>query len=223
MVKSMEEFGVDKLNLAYVKVLGLANGFKEISIALSSGKYNTMIPIDWMRNLTANLVEYQRMISLLNGTAGYSETFFGIFTVKKTYDLAKMSRDYDKLAASIRNLSSSIQGINIEKINALKTLTGSVVLLSLMDSEQFENMMDALEEKASTLVDVINQIEEGVNGSEIKISTVGEKGATMDDLIKVMNRMDARLGQIAATNNNISSYVNQLKANPKGGASLKSK
>jgi predicted nucleic acid-binding Zn-ribbon protein len=144
--------------------------------------------------------------------------------LRKSYDLSKMSKDYDKLATSIRNLSSSIQEINIEKLNALKTLTGSVVLMSLMDSEQFESMMDALEEKASTLVDVINQIDEGVSGKELKISSESDKkGATIEDLIKVMNRMDSRLGQIAATNNNISNYVNQLKANPKGGASMKNK
>lgn len=224
LIKMIDEVGTKSLNKGYDKIMSLASTIKEISIAVSSGNYTTMIPIDWMKNLTANLMEYQRMISLLSGTSSYNDTLFGIISVKKTYDLAKMSRDYDKLANSIRNLSSSIQEINIEKINALKTLTGSVVLLSLMDSDQFESMMDALEDKAGTLVDVINKIEDGVSGKEIRISTgSNEKGATMDDLVKVMNRMDARLGQIASTNNNISNYVNQLKANTKSNASIKSK
>ena len=85
-----------------------------------------------------------------------------------------------------------------------------------MDSSQFESMMDTLESKAKIFIDVINDLDKGVGGKELTINKGGivssaQKGPTLQDVVIVLNRMDAKLGQISTSNDNISRYVNEIR------------
>lgn len=206
----LNEDGIDGIK-------SVAESIVEISKILSSGKYKE-IPNGYMSNLTKSIMEYSNLIDYLRGKDTYDTKFLGI-TVDKSSEISRMADDYDRLSDSITNLSSSIESINIEKISALKTLSGSIVLMSLMDSDQFSNMMDTLESKAKIFVDVINDIESGTTGKQLTINTAANKpsGPGMQDVINVMNRIDARLGQISSTSNNISDYVTELRSSKKVG------
>ena len=114
-----------------------------------------------MTNLTSNIIQYSKLLSYLKGTNESETKLLGLVTISRASDITRMASDYDKLANSIQNLSGAIQSIDVERITALKTLTGSIVLMSLMDSDQFNSMMDSLESKARIFVDVINDMENG--------------------------------------------------------------
>lgn len=199
------------------KISNIAKSISDNSNILSTGNYKP-IPIDYMNNLSSNVMAYTKLISYLKGNV-YEETLFG-FTTGISSDISRMASDYDKLSKSIKNLSGSIESINIEKISALKTLTGSIVLMSLMDSDQFESMMDSLESKTKIFVDVIKNIEDGSKGSEISIKTSVQKesGPSISDVLNIMNRIDYRLSQLVSSNANLSSYVNEIRS---GNASIK--
>lgn len=137
--------------------------------------------------------------------------------------ISNLSKSYDSLSNSLSNLGNTIDQLDMEKLSAVKNLTGSIVLLSLMDSDQFENMMDALEEKASIFVDIINDIDKsdservkkgtkaGVT-STIKTSTKNtpvEKN--MNDIYSVMVSVDQKLSFIVKSNDNLSKYVDEIR------------
>ena len=191
----------------------MASSISTASIILSKGNYK-LIPLDYMNNLTSNIIQYSKLLSYLKGTNESESKLLGI-TINRSSDISRMASDYDKLANSIKNLSGSIQSIDIERITALKTLTGSIVLMSLMDSDQFNSMMDSLEDKAKVFVDVINDMENGISKKEVSINIGGTKqnGPTMQDVVNVMSRMDAKLGQLVSYSSNISLKINEIKTN----------
>ena len=83
--------------------------------------------------------------------------------------------------------------------------------MSLMDSDQFESMMDSLESKTKIFVDVIKNIEDGSKGSEISIKTSVQKesGPSISDVLNIMNRIDYRLSQLVSSNANLSKALRQ--------------
>lgn len=208
--KKMANLDSDNFGVFY----SMAESISKTSIVLSRGNYK-LIPLDYIGNLTNNIIQYSKLLNYLRGTNESETKLLGLVTISRASDITRMADDYDKLANSIQNLSGAIQSIDVERITALKTLTGSIVLMSLMDSDQFNSMMDSLESKAKIFVDVINDMENGVSGKEISINAGGTKpsGPTMQDVVNVMSRMDAKLGQLVSYSSSISLKINEIKTN----------
>ena len=182
------------------------------------GNYTNVIPYEYMTNLSNNVLQYMSLVKQLSGNSDYDIGFIEMLSGNTSSGIARMANDYDKLANSVKNLSNSLQSLDIEKMTALKTLSSNIVLMSLMDPDQFEEMMDALDEKTEVFVDFIKNIEEGTAGRELTIKTFSRKdqsGATMNDLLNAMNVMNNRLAVIASSSDNISSYVNEIRGGHK--------
>lgn len=204
--KKLKDIDTDDL----VNLFNVTRTISENSRILSSGTYKS-IPIDYMNNLKSNIMAYSELINHLQGTR--DDSIFGFLMPSVSSDISRMADDYERLSKSIKNLSGSIESINIDKIAALKTLTGSIVLMSLMDSDQFDTMMDKLEEKTKIFVDVIKDVEGGVSGTNISISASSkESGPSIQDVLNMMSRIDYRLGQLVTSNANLSSYVNEIRS-----------
>jgi hypothetical protein len=193
-------------------IIGISIAITESSLILAKGNY-TPIPMDFINSLSSNVKEVVKLTQYLNGVNldGGDETFLGIRIGSS--QISRMANDYQKLSNSISNLSTAIQSLDVDRLAALKTFTGSIVLMSLMDSAQFEDMMNSLEAKAKVFVDVINDLDKGVGGSELSIKTAGaaQQGPSLQDVVVVLNRMDAKLSQISSSNDNISRYVNEIR------------
>ena len=70
--------------------------------------------------------------------------------------MVELAKAYDKLGEAVMKLNGQMGAVDLEKMTMLKNLAGSVVMLSLMDSDQFSSMMDALEDKAKILLEVMD-------------------------------------------------------------------
>jgi phage-related protein len=183
-----------------------SKGSDEISKATSllSGLSNTVSNIASSVNNVSGAGSVAGVITSLNSLS------------PNTTNLDKVSAAIDRMGKSIKNLNSSIDEVNLDKLNALKTFTGSIVLLSLMDSDQFEKMMDTLESKSKTLFDAVNSItkEESVTQSSsvsIKSPTQATNQPSLKDVLEVMARMDGKLQQIVKSNDNLSKYVDEIR------------
>lgn len=184
---------------------------------LAEGNYTSRIPSGWMQNVSDNVKQYVELAKYLS-EAGYNTTG-GLLGV--VFGMNSLSKGYMNLAKGVKQLGSELDKIDVEKLNALKNLTGSIVLISLMDSDQFEKMMDSLEEKASIFVDIINDLDsettkvskgtKAVGGIGVKTGKSGGTTATMDDLMQIMSSVDRRLASIARSNDNLSKYVDEIR------------
>jgi hypothetical protein len=91
-----------------------------------------------------------------------------------------------------------------------------------MDTEQFNKMMSALEEKASIFVDAMSQIEDSSKNvpgkaamtTNVKTGTTKEEApkATLDDLYTVLQSVDGKLSLIQESTTTISDYVEEVRS-----------
>ena len=186
---------------------------------LSKGKFNTQIPEGWMKNVSDNVKTYVDLAKYIVKTDSDDLDIEDV-----TDGMVELANGYSLLADGVAKLNTQLEQIDLEKLTALKNLTGSIVLLSLMDSDQFEDMMDALEEKAAIFVDVMNdldkkspeKVQKGAKSaptSAVKSgSKTGPPAKSMDDLFRVMQSVDQKLASIAKSNDNLSKYVDEIRS-----------
>jgi hypothetical protein len=196
-----------------VTPIGVAQNIVALSKVMSMGVYKP-IASNFMDSVYQNMKAYLKIIDLLSGQEMSSE-ILGV-SVSIGRGISKIASDYDKLAQGIQKVSAAITNIDLEKVTALRALTGSVVLLSLMDADQFEDVMDALEEKSEILGDLLTKAG-GINPElpSVKTATVAtSEGPGINEVLELMAQIDKKLSVIAASSNNISSYVNEIRSSP---------
>lgn len=163
----------------------IANSLVSVSNRLAFGKFDKIISPDWIKNIKSTITSYVDLAKFIE-TRGAED-----IDISETVDnLVKLSEGYGLMAENLEELNSQINNIDMEKMGALRSLTGSVVLLSLMDVDQFEKIMDALEEKSEIFSDTIN----GMNGeggtlktSSVTLSGGGDGQKTTNDLYNIMS------------------------------------
>lgn len=169
-------------------------------------KYPSVAFMDGIYNAVVKFVEIQK----------YIDSNVGIFeSIGSGGKILQISTGIEMLGNSLSSVANQLNNIDIAKLNALKTLSGSIVLLSLMDPAQFDVVMDSLDKKGRVLSDVINQLESTDIKTTVQVKTPGgasQPTKTMDDLFSVMTSIDARLSAISTSSNNISNFVNEHRA-----------
>lgn len=200
------------LNLTYdvVTAMGrMAWNFSSVSQNMKS------FDKDWMTAATTSIKAYVELALWLNGKdVSYSKIASAVSNMEK------MAKGYSRYADGLKKINQEVEKIDIKKLNALKSFTGSVVLMSLMDSEQFNKMMDALEEKTSIFVDVINDLESksdnkskasGTKMTGVKSPEAKDSQRNINDLFDVMSAIDSKMGAIVGYNSEFSSYISEIR------------
>ena len=94
-----------------------------------------------------------------------------------------MADAYDRLGDSIVKFNTSLDGMNLEKVNAFRMLTNNIAVLSAMDSDMFSDMMEVLEENSSVFTDLLKQ-QTAQDNAKINVggtlSSVGETSPLED-------------------------------------------
>ena len=172
--------GTDALNDGLVSI---ANSLVNVSRKLSIGKFDKIINPSWINNIKSTIRSYVDLAKFIETNDAED------VDISDTVDnLVKLSEGYGLMAENLESLNSQINNIDLEKMSALRSLTGSVVLLSLMDADQFEDIMDALEEKSEIFTDVINNMEGGSGSLRTSNVSIGSSGGekSLNDLYKIM-------------------------------------
>jgi hypothetical protein len=226
--ENMGWFSPDEEDLKKV-ITSVAQGIVQFSRIISGGIFTTKIDPKYMESFQKNISDYMKIMDMLSMKGYGDDTLSGISRTVST-DIAKIASDYDRLTQSVTRLSQAISNIDVEKMTALKTLTGTVVLMSLMDPAQFGDMMDKFEEKAGVLAETINDLEtSAAGGQQLSGQTVRQPGPagpppespSMKQIVSSLGRIEQRLASISDSAMSISSYVNQLRASAGSTKSLK--
>jgi hypothetical protein len=197
----------DKLKSA---VTSIAEGIVAAANSLNDAKFNTTIPDGYMRSLTDNVKLYVELVEYLenkNVSLYGIESIFGITT-----GLAKLAEGYERLSKGVKSLGNALSSIDMEKIDALNRVSGNVILMSLMDSNQFESMMDALEAKAGIFVKVVEELqteaEKAAKNTNYPVTNIGGAGGGSSTAA-----MEQKLDQIVANTTNLAASIGAAVAN----------
>jgi MoaA/NifB/PqqE/SkfB family radical SAM enzyme len=133
-----------------------------------------------------------------------------------------MAEGYDKLAKSIANLGTAVATLDVEKLNAFKNLNSSIVLMSFIDPDQVEKVLDAIEKRTGVYLKVFEDVEKkssGKIGSSGSINTTSNKQntATLDDVLEAI-KQNGQIGvaMVNAVKSGNSSILDELRMKSSG-------
>lgn len=124
---------------------------------------------------------------------------------------------FSKLSDSVGKFTNSISAIDSEKLSAIRSLSSNVVLMSLMDPEQFEDMMDKMESKSKVFASLMQNDDRKPTSSSGSIRVVATGGTVKTDsqvLGEKVDRMTAILADISSvvgSRGTLKTYLSSLK------------
>ena len=222
----VEEYGVSVWNMT-VDMIDLAK-----LINRNKNIWGTKIDPNFMKNLTSNVISYVALAKFVNGnlpsakgglTGAISGMLFGEESTQNPMDrvidgMVRLGMAYNMLSKSIKNFGNSINGIDAEKLSTIRAFTSNVILMSFMDPDAFEEMLDKLEEKAGVFTDIISDMnsaseqsnKKSATGVKTGTSTTSKTDQTQQQMLQILSAMDAKLGTIARNSSTLADYTNEL-------------
>ena len=208
-------------------------------IGKSASLFNSKIDPNFIKNLSQNVIAYVALSKFVDSniqasgggiTGAISSALFGEQSTKNPMDrlvdgMIKLGGAYNLLSKSISNFGNSINGIDAEKLATIRSFTSNVILMSFMDPDAFEDMLEKLEEKAGVFTDIISDMNDASEGKK-SISGVKTGGITstktdqtQKQMLQILAAMDSKLGTIARNSSTLADYTNELRTS--GGVKIK--
>ena len=175
-------------------ITAVAIGIRDAADIFSQIKITNLPEGDFMDTISNSIRKYIDLSEYL-ATKGMGISSLGMIGV--VFGMSSMASAYYELAESVSKLTRSMKDLDLDKLNALKSLSGNIVLMSLIDSSQFEQMMDTLENKSNIITGLFDNIFGSGNAENANVTSVGSKGKNNDDIYNVLNSMNSNLAQIA--------------------------
>ena len=124
-----------------------------------------------------------------------------------------MADAYDRLGDSIVKFNTSLDGMNLEKVNAFRMLTNNIAVLSAMDSDMFSDMMEVLEENSSVFTDLLKQ-QSAQDNAKVSVGgtlSLGDESSPLEEQNRILSeKIDAMIGLLSNINNSNSSIDDHL-------------
>jgi archaellum component FlaC len=112
------------------------------------------------------------------------------------------------------------------QLDSLRMVTGNIISLSIIDSENFDKVLEKLAEKSEDLKELYENLakEQAVGASKVATKTAEKSSNSaistattvssdmaIKDLYNKLEEMNGQLKVIASNSGNLSSYVNELR------------
>jgi len=144
----------------------IADSIVSVSRKLATGRFDKVLNPAYFKNLSDSVNTY------INITKSLEEADADYESISDMADsMVELAKAYDRLSEALTNLNGQLGSVDMERMTMLKNLSGSIVMLSLMDSAQFESMMTALESKAKIFVDLMKDTESSAQAGMEKTTT----------------------------------------------------
>ena len=188
MVSSMKKFVFFRNSLKYTFGKSAIDLVADDMIRISKkfGKnskyFSNNISPDYMKNIISNISSYLKLLKMVEKSQKsglINDKSFNNKSISNITDgIVKMAKSFDKLSKSLSKFTSSIKGINTDKLNQLNGLTSNIATLSAVDSKSLDKVLKVLESRSSAISKMldrgeskigsnVNKKESGVNSKVI--------------------------------------------------------
>lgn len=195
-----------------------------IDSKFKSGSFDKFPTTSWVTGTIFAIQKVHDIIKMLNFSSiesGISKIFGGkdpLMTALSNIDL--LATSFEKLSNSVKSFTGGISSIDLDKLSAIRSLSNSVVLMSISDSDQFNRMMDRLEDRSGIFADILNSYNESKqSGSSITPIKIGSKDPDLvnNDFQILSDKFDKMIlimgdiASVAGSRGTLKSYLSSIK------------
>ena len=188
----------------------------EIDEKFTKGNFMNYPGANYMANVQNAIMGLVKTSKLLEGQD--LENIEKVDFSKSQNGLVEMADQFDRLSMSIGKFSNSVESINLEKINAIRSLSSSVVLLSMMDPNQFESMMEKIESKSGVFSQLTNDMEEkSRNFKSVAVasnqSQEDRSNEILSEKLDAMTAILADISTVVGSKGTLKNYLMSIREN----------
>jgi hypothetical protein len=142
----------------------LAKAVGAVAEAFAKGDYTKYPKPEWIDGTIYALQKFKNILSSLNfddlgggGVFGKISILFGGKSPLEQVvsNITLLAIAFEKLGSAMNTFSNSIQGLDVEKLGLVKGMANNVILMSLMDPDMLESVLDKIEEKGGIFAELI--------------------------------------------------------------------
>lgn len=204
-------------------IIKLAESMLKIDSVFSRGKFNIYPSKDWMDGITYSLTRFKDLMKMLQSS---DDGFFGGLNSLGSSPLEKILSNitllgiaFEKLGNAVKTFTSSIQGLDMDKLSTIKGMTSNVILLSLMDADMLDDVLDKMEERSGVFADLLKSFEdskqESVAAKPVKgvVSASNQKSDSqiLGEKIDGMTAILADISTVVGSRGTLKTYLNSIK------------
>lgn len=187
---------------------------------LSKGNFQKMIPDNYLLSLSRAIRSYINMSKELSDSDVTGTMFSRSKISIVSSDIAKLAAGIDRLGNALGKLNDNI---DLDKLNALKTVNGSFVLMSLMDTDSFNGILSEIENKSGIYSTLLNNLRDDTNSGATTQSNIirtpqqfiQDSVANNDNLYEVLLSIDSKLSRIGDEVGTLSDFVIAMQSRNK--------
>lgn len=112
---------------------------------------------DWTINIGKAITSFADLAKSLKGyeSSGFKSLIGADPITNISNGMVKIAGAYDRLARSIKSFGSALNGLDVVKVNAFRSLTANLAMLSAMDSTMFSNMLRVIESRSGVFANLL--------------------------------------------------------------------
>jgi len=210
-------------------VVTIAKSIGLVSLALSIGDYTKYPRAEWIDGTIYALSKFKSIINLLNFNdlggggifGGISSLFGGTSPLEQAVsNITLLSIAFEKLGQAMNSFTNAIQGIDMDKLSTIKGMTSNVILLSLMDADMLDSVLDKMEERGGVFADLIKNFEDDKSGSKVStpVKPTASAGSNqksdaqvLGEKVDNMTAILADISTVVGSRGTLKSYLNSIK------------
>ena len=217
-------FGAD-ISTLNAAIVGICESIAVSSRIMSSGNYTKYPSTDWVDGTIYSIQKFKELVGMLSFSdgsilGGLKSFVTGTNPLKEAVsNITLLAEAFNKLGDSMGEFSNSIENLDADKLSAIRSLSSNVILLSLMDPDQFGDMMDKLEKKSSIFSQLLKDFDdkksEGSFNQTIKPKSVGpakkSDAELLGEKVDKMTVILADIQSVVGSHGTLKTYLNSIK------------
>ena len=207
----------------------LAKAVGAVAEAFAKGDYTKYPKPEWIDGTIYALQKFKNILSSLNfddlggGVFGKISTLFGGKSPleQAVSNITLLAIAFEKLGSAMNTFSNSIQGLDVEKLGLVKGMANNVILMSLMDPDMLESVLDKIEEKGGIFAELIKDFEGKKEASPtatpVKVTPTSPnqktEGQVLGEKIDRMTVLLADISSVVGSKGALKNYLLSVKEN----------
>lgn len=218
-------FGMDieDLNSA---IITISRSLAVSSIYLSVGNYDKYPKKEWIDGTIYALQKFKSLLRILNfddvmGTSTFSSIFGPSPLERVVSNVTLLAIAFEKLGSAMNSFSNSINDLDAEKLGLVRGMSNNIILMSLMDPDMLEDVLDKIEEKGGIFAELIKDFEgkkeTSPTAAPVRVGTSGAAAKSdsqiLGEKVDKMTVILADISSVVGSRGALKNYLMSVKDN----------
>lgn len=207
-------------------LLQLAEVIVSIDNAFSKGNFGVYPRSEWVDGTIYSLQKFQNIMDMISDLSDNNTNFvsnlFGPSPLQRAVsNITLLAIAFDRLGDSMNSFSNSIRNLDFDKLELVRGMSNNIILMSLMDPDMLEDVLDKIEEKGGIFAELVKDFESkrvsSPTAAPVRVGTSGAAAKSdsqiLGEKVDKMTVILADISSVVGSRGALKNYLMSVKDN----------